>query len=158
MLEACSGRSEQITGSEHDASSGRGTSEQALSGQHSHLQFTHKQGHAVPSTFTGLLVFQWIKNKSNPPPSPRHHLLHLTTYPKPDTRSRGEKGKCWPPDKYVLHICVLCCFGRPACCFPAAVGPKQSNQIAFVCDASQCGHSRAHNGEVYLAPTTRPSA
>lgn len=35
--------------------SGRGTSEQAQSGQHSHLRLANKQDPGVPSTFTGLL-------------------------------------------------------------------------------------------------------
>lgn len=136
---ACGGRSEQITGSEK-AASGRGTSEQAPSGQHSHLQLANKQDPGVPSTFTGLLVFNGRKQKSSP---------------WPDNRNRGKENVgCLT--KNGLCICVLFCFGLSVCCFPRCWPETvKSNSVSErrVSVQPRC----AHNGQVYLTPSTRLS-
>lgn len=109
--------------------SGRGTSEQAQSGQHSHLQLANKQDPGVPSTFTGLLVFSGRKQK--PPP--------------PYSRNRGkENDGCVTGTGFIIeHYVVLVLL----CVVFLVVGPKQSNQIAFVSDASQCSHSAQTMGK-----------
>lgn len=111
--------------------SGRGTSEQAPSGQRSHLQLANKQDPAVPSTFTGLLVFSGRKQKS-PTPQPI-----LETEEKENVGCLTKMGfiSVYHFVLVLLRVVFL------------VAGLKQSNQIAFLRDASQCSHSAHTMGE-----------
>lgn len=121
--------------------SGPGTSEQALSGQHSHLQLANKQDPAVPSTFTGSLVFNGRKQKS-PPSFPLN------------TRNQGRENiGCLTKNGFIFaYYFVLVC----ACCFPRCwpeTAKSNSVSVRPVSVQPQC----AHNGQVYLTPSTRLS-
>lgn len=86
-----------------------------MSGQRRYLHLTNNQEPIVPSSFTGLLSME--ENKSPNPGEEKHGY--------PTTEG-------FIPAYYFVLVLLRSVF--------TMVGPKQSNQIAFVSDASQGSH------------------